>query len=159
MRRKHAPRTLLIEIPGMPALRLGHLVLDFNGTLARDGVLLPGVRARLRRLSERLDVYVLTADTFGTARSALRGVNLELRIVSTGTEKRRFVSACDGAVAIGNGRNDVPMMRVAELSIAVLGPEGSSAELLRAAQIVVRDIVDALDLLLRPKRVTATLRR
>lgn len=36
-----------IEIPGGETLRLEHLVLDFSGTLARDGRLLPGVRERL----------------------------------------------------------------------------------------------------------------
>jgi soluble P-type ATPase len=117
VRRSREHRTLLIEIPGVWALRLRCLVLDFNGTIACDGLLLPGVRARLRRLSESLDVHVLTADTFGTARSALRGLELDLRPVGTGAEKRRFASARDGVV------------------------------------------VDALDLLLQPKLLTATLRR
>jgi hypothetical protein len=43
------------------------LVLDFTGTLSRDGVLLPGVAERLNKLAENLQLTVLTADTFGTA--------------------------------------------------------------------------------------------
>jgi soluble P-type ATPase len=150
---------LVIEVPGGRTLRLRHLVLDFNGTLARDGALLPRVRARLQRLCKRLEVHVLTADTYGTARSALRDSRLDVRTVGSGAGKRRFVSEHDGVVAIGNGRNDVAMMGAADLSIAVLGAEGSSAALLRAVDVVARDIVEALDLLLEPRRLTATLRR
>jgi soluble P-type ATPase len=151
--------TILAGIPGTHGLRLRHLVLDFNGTLARDGVLIPGVRARLRRLSRQLDVSVLTADTFGTARSALRGLPLRVETVRTGADKRRLVARREGVVAIGNGRNDTRMMRAAALRLSVLGPEGCSVELLRAADIVARDINEALDLLLQPRRLTATLRR
>jgi len=153
------PKSLVIEIPGTAALHVRHVVLDFNGTLARDGVLLPRVRSRLQRLSRKLDVDVLTADTFGTARSALRGLHLRVETIRTGADKRRFVAERDGVVAIGNGRNDVAMMRAAELGIAVLGSEGASAELLRSVDVVTRDIADALDLLLDTKRLTATLRR
>src|SRR5262249_37435014 len=86
-------------VPGSRALRLQRLVLDFNGTLARDGTLLPGVRARLQRRSRHLDIFVLTADTFGAARSALRGLRLRAERVRTGMDKRRFVAARDGIVA------------------------------------------------------------
>jgi hypothetical protein len=33
---------LAINIPGAPPLRLSHLVLGYNGTLAGDGAILPG---------------------------------------------------------------------------------------------------------------------
>ncbi len=149
---------LTVELGLAPPLRLSHLVLDFNGTLARDGELLPGLRKRLVRLSRRLEVHVLTADTFGSARAALRGLPLRVHTVETGAEKGLFVNARRGVVAVGNGRNDVPMMRSATLAIAVLGPEGLSSELLRAADVVVGSVTDALDLLLEPRRLTATLR-
>jgi soluble P-type ATPase len=55
--------------------------------------------------------------------------------------------------------NDVPMFRAAGFSIGVIGGEGSAATLLRTATIVVRDINDAFDLLLKPDRLIATLRR
>ncbi len=152
-------RELVVDVPGARPLRLRHLVLDFNGTLARDGRLLPGVRPRLARLARRLTVSVLTADTFGTARRALRGLPVAIGTVRTGAEKRRFVAARDGVVAIGNGRNDVPMMEASPLAVAIVGPEGAAAAVLRAADVVVNDVRDALDLVLRPRRLTATLRR
>jgi len=103
-------------IPGFGALRLQHLVLDYNGTLALDGRLLPAVRPRLRALGERR-------------------------------------TAC-----IGNGRNDRLMLRAARIGIAVLGREASAAAALAAADVVAPSIEVALDLLLKPLRLTATLR-
>ena len=37
----------IFDIPGSPPLRIRHLVLDLNGTLALDGRLLPGVAEAL----------------------------------------------------------------------------------------------------------------
>jgi soluble P-type ATPase len=61
-------------------------------------------------------------------------------------------------VAIGNGRNDVNMLAEAALGIAVMGPEGTSSEAVRAADVVVMSINEALDVLLHPERLKATLR-
>ncbi len=58
---------LSFEIPDFGDLHLDQLVLDFNGTLARDGRLLPGVAERLARLAAALTVHVVTGDTNGTA--------------------------------------------------------------------------------------------
>ena len=40
-----------IQIPGDKDYKLEHLVLDYNGTLARDGQVLPGVREAVRALA------------------------------------------------------------------------------------------------------------
>ena len=150
-----------IPIPGARSLRLRHAVFDFNGTLALDGRLLPGVAARLRRLAELLPLTVLTADTFGTARTALRRLPVTVHTVGSGRDKAAFVTRwrAAGVAAIGNGANDAPMFRAAALSVAVAGPEGLAGPALRAATIVVTSAAAALDLLLRARRVSATLRR
>lgn len=136
------------------------LVLDFTGTLSLDGELIPGVRERLEELAKDLTVVVLTADTFGKARDTLEGLPLEVQIIRDGTHKAEVLSTMDpeNAIAIGNGRNDIPMMDVAGLGIAVLGPEGAPGGLLAAADLVTRDINDALDLVANPLRLKATLR-
>jgi len=136
------------------------VVLDFNGTLALDGKLLPGVLERLKKLKELASVYVLTADTFGTSEAALGPVGIEIRVIREGRDKASFVSELGRAetIVIGNGRNDLPMFKVAGLSIGILGPEGMAGELAGASSIVVAKIEDALDLLLNSKRVKATLR-
>jgi soluble P-type ATPase len=50
------------------------------------------------------------------------------------------------------------MLAAATVGVAVMQAEGAAAETLAAADIVVATIGDALDLLLRPARLIATLR-
>jgi len=136
------------------------LVLDYNGTISQNGILLPGIAKRLRELAKIVRITVLTADTFGNAESQLKGLPVEVRVIRTGWDKADFVRerGSERVIAIGNGRNDVPMMPLAGLSIAVIGPEGAAGELLRVADIVVADIHHALDLIINPLRLKATLR-
>jgi len=152
--------TITVSVPGRPRFELDHLLLDFTGTLSLDGALLPGVAERLVALAGNLSVTVLTADTFGTARQALAGLPVELRLIATGADKLVFLETlgADRVAAIGNGRNDVAMVSRAALGIAVIGPEGAAGELVRVADVVATDICAALDLLLHPLRLTATLR-
>ena len=154
------PSGVNVEMPGGIAESFTDLVLDYTGTLSVDGVLLPGVAERLAALSESLRITVLTADTFGTAAAQLKNLPVEVRVVRTGTDKADVVRALgsEKVIAIGNGRNDMPMMEIAGLAIAVIGPEGAAGEMLRIADAVVRDIHDALDLVTHPLRLKATLR-
>jgi soluble P-type ATPase len=149
-----------IELPGDSSIVLTHLVLDFTGTLSFDGKLLPGVGKALKELSKQLNITILTADTFGTAKKALENLPVEIRIVKNGQEKAKYVNSIGAskAIAIGNGRNDVEMTRLAALAICVLGPEGCASELVSASDILVTDICCALDLLKHPLRIKATLR-
>jgi len=154
---------LSIDIPGFGALRLAHLVLDYNGTLAVGGGLLPCVKQRLVRLGRELDVHVVTADTFGKARSALRSVDCKLAILQRENQDRAKAAyvrrlGAHATACVGNGRNDRLMLRAAALGIAVLQAEGASAVSIMAADVVTADIRDALDLLLKPLRLVASLR-
>jgi soluble P-type ATPase len=152
-----------VDIGGFGRLTLAHLVLDYNGTLAVDGAVLPGVKPRVRKLGHSLRVHVVTADTFGKARASLRGVDCELHILAPGDEdgaKADYVQrlGANCVACIGNGRNDRLMLKRAALGIATIQREGAAGEALRAADIVVHDVRDALDLLLEPRRLVATLR-
>ena len=150
-----------IELPGKPAIVLTHLVLDFTGTLSLDGKLLPGVGKTLEELSKHLNITILTADTFGTAKKALENLPVEVRIVKNGEEKAEYVNNIGPSkvIAVGNGCNDVEMMRLAALAICVMGPEGCASELITASDILVSGISSALDLLKHPLRIKATLRK
>lgn len=150
---------ILLEMP-QGQMEFHRLVLDYTGTLSMDGALLPGVGERLQRLSAGITITVLTADTFGTARGELEDLPIEVRVIQDGEEKAGVVATMDpqGVIAIGNGRNDIPMMELAGLSIAVMGPEGAASGLLESVDVVTRDIIDALDLILHPLRLKATLR-
>jgi soluble P-type ATPase len=154
---------LIIAIPGREALNIHHLVLDYNGTLARDGVLIEGVAPLLERLAGRLQIHVVTGDTFGKARAALAQLPCETVILEPNgqaTAKLEHLARLGASktVCIGNGRNDRLMLQAAGLGIAVVQAEGASAETLQAADIVTGNIHDALELLLHPLRIAATLR-
>ena len=156
-----ARRGLEVVFPGQKkSLPIECVVFDFNGTLAVDGKLVRGVAARIAKLATLAEVVVMTADTFGTARHALADLPVTMKVVNDGADKRNYVLSVDRetCVAVGNGVNDVPMLAAAALGIAVCGREGAAAEALRVATIVVRDVNDAIDLLLKPKRLVATLR-
>ena len=149
-----------LELRGGESKSFTDLVLDYTGTLSLDGTLLPGVAQRLERLAKNVRITVLTADTFGKAKGQLAGLPVDVHIVSTGQDKAQMVKnlGAERVIAIGNGRNDMPMMAIAGLKIAVIGPEGASAELLLVADVVVSNILDAMDLLTNPLRLKATLR-
>jgi P-type E1-E2 ATPase len=153
-----------IDIPGFRALRLSQLALDYNGTLAGDGALLPGVASRIERLATSLSVHVLTGDTFGTAAAQLDGLPCHVVLLPTegqDTAKALIVRdlGADQTAAVGNGRNDRQMLETAALGIAILGCEGAATETVMAANLVTGSILDALELLLNPSRLIASLRR
>ena len=153
---------LTVMIPGRDQLSANHLVLDLNGTLATDGRVPPEVAGRLRDLSARLELHILTADTFGTA-SALAGLGAQIVRLDSGDQvaaKAEAVRTLGGSfvVAIGNGMNDEGMLREAALGILVIGSEGAAVRSLLAADLVVTSIHDGLDLLRFPKRLVASLR-
>ena len=152
-----------IAIPGAEKLSLKYLVMDYNGTLAIDGKLITGVKEGLEALSDRLESFVVTADTFGKARSELEGLPCELTVLPQGAQdigKLEYIKrlGCESTVCIGNGRNDRLMLKESALGIAVVLEEGAAMDTVLAADIVCTSIVSALDLLANPLRLVATLR-
>ena len=151
-----------IQIPGRDELMLSHLVLDYNGTIAQDGNIIEGIRPRLAELSKELSIYVITADTHGTAAKKCEGLPLQVLTFPTtdvGRIKAEEVQKLSGGVVtVGNGFNDIRMSDAADLSICVIGKEGCCSKLLMHTDVVVTSIEDALDLLLIPGRLRATLR-
>jgi len=155
---------LVIDIPGYRKLELRYLVLDYNGTLAEEGQLRTGVADDLRCLANQLEIQVVTADTFGTAANALRNLPLQLTVLPAENQtaaKAELVNKLGAAnvVAIGNGANDREMLATAELGIAVMEREGLAQITATAADVLCRDIREALALLIHPRRLIATLRR
>ena len=154
---------LKFEIPNREIIQAEYLVLDYNGTLAIDGKLLSGIKEKLNALSSNLQIYVITADTFGTARESLKDVHCECIIVQEKTQqllKKEFISKlnADKVIAIGNGMNDALMLKDAALGIIVMQKEGASIKTLINADMVFSSVIDALDSLNNPLRIAATLR-
>jgi len=154
---------LEVAIPGYKYLKIFHLVLDYNGTVAFRGQLLDGVHALLRDLAASLTIHILTADTFGTVQQTFHGLPCIVSVICPGYEdeaKLQYIQSLgpEQTIAIGNGRNDRLMLEHAALGIAVIGGEGAAADALRAADIYVMSILDALGLLANPRSLQATLR-
>ncbi|MEJ5241008.1 MAG: hypothetical protein WHS87_07405 [Anaerolineales bacterium] len=153
-----------LNIPGRGQIRLEHLVSDVNGTLAVDGELPEGLVKRLSALRDRLTVHLLTADTHGRQAVIDRQLNLTAVRLQPGAEveqKAEYVRrlGAEKVVAIGQGANDAGMLKEAAIGICILSTEGTAVSALLAADIVVRDIFEALDLLEKPLRLVASLRK
>ena len=154
---------ITIDIPGFRKLELAHLVLDYNGTLAADGKLLPGVAGKLAALATAISIHVITADTFGLAKAQLAGLPVDFTVTpaqSQAEAKLQFVLRLgpESVVAIGNGRNDRLMLGAVALGIALIQRECGAVEAVTSAHVISTNIIDALELLLKPKRLVATLR-
>lgn len=153
-----------IEIPGFVTFRFQHLVLDVNGTIAKDGLLIEGVAELLRELRSKLEIHLVTADTQSTQKAIDEQLNLTAVRIATQNQvqaKLDYIErlGADTVVAVGNGANDAAMLERAALGIVIVGPEGSAVETLLKADVAVPHIRAALELLLYPKRLIATLRR
>lgn len=152
-----------INIPGSKQLEIKYLVFDFNGTLAIDGKLIPGVEERLQELSSMLEIHVITADTFKNAKEALQNIECEFlkaEVEDQVQQKLDYIQelGLSSVAAFGNGLNDEAMLKNAALSIALIQEEGAATKSLLAADIVMKSINDALDLFRKNLRLKATLR-
>jgi P-type E1-E2 ATPase len=150
-----------VEVAGA-AYHVEHVVLDFNGTIAYEGQVDPGVLERMNELSTSVTLHVVTADTFGSARAQLAGTACQVQVLRSEdhtAEKAAHVAALSGrSVAIGNGANDAGMLDAADVAMAVIGPEGCAGLLLARADIVLPNITAAFAILLQPTMLRATLR-
>ncbi len=153
-----------LDIPGRGVLQLRHLVLDVNGTLALDGLLLDGMAKRLSSLQDRLEVHLVTADTHGRQAEVDRQLGLQAVHIPAGDESARkaeFVRSLGAGTvaAIGQGANDAGMLEAAALGLCVFSAEGTAIEALLSADLVLPDVFAALDLFDKPLRIVASLQK
>jgi soluble P-type ATPase len=140
-----------------------HIILDYNGTIAKDGILKKEIDSLLKELSKHYVLHVITADTFGSVKEQIKAYDIKLHILKSEDhtkEKKDYVTSLgsDISLSIGNGNNDTKMLEIAKVGIAILGDEGCSTKALLVSDIVCKSIKDALELPLHPKRLLATLR-
>lgn len=153
-----------LNIPGRGLIQLEHLVSDVNGTLAVDGQLIDGMFRRLRGLRDRLEIHLLTADTHGKQAIIDQQLGTKAVHINAGSEAQQKADyvrrlGAEKVVALGQGANDAMMLKEAVLGICVLSHEGTAVEALLAADLVAPDIHIALELLEKPLRIVASLRR
>lgn len=153
-----------INISGRGIIQLEHLVCDVNGTLAVDGQLVQGVAKTLPKLQDRLQIHLLTADTHGQQASIDQQLGLSAVRITPGNEaeqKREYIEKLgfDRVIAIGQGANDAAMLKAAAVGICVISEEGTAVETLLAADLVVPNITTAFELIEKPLRLLATMRK
>jgi len=152
-----------IQIPGVGHRDITHVVFDYNGTIAQDGVLIKGVKEQMKKLAGRILFHVITADTFGFVKKELSDVDCTVTIIpekDQAVSKRSFIRQLGPkqTLCVGNGANDRMMLKEACIGIAVLQAEGLATASLMAADLVVRDILDVFGFFQTPERLIATLR-
>jgi P-type E1-E2 ATPase len=155
---------LEINIPGRGTLQLDHLVSDVNGTLATDGQIQEGLSRIIKGLRDRLEIHLLTADTHGKQAIIDQQLGLQAVRIQPGAEAQQKAAyvrnlGAEHVIAIGQGANDAAMLKEAAIGICILSPEGTATEALLASDLVVADIFTALDLIEKPLRIVASLRK
>ncbi len=153
-----------IEIPNYDTYNIKKIAFDFNGTLATGGNVPDEIIKKLEILAVNFDVYILTADTFGTVRDMVSNLAVEVAIIEgdDGTGfKRDFIReiGSDDTIAIGNGNNDRLMIEEAAIGIALIGNEGAATTTILNSDLVLSNIFDVFSLLEEPDRLIASLRK
>jgi len=153
----------MIHIPGVGKKQICHVVFDYNGTLAKDGILIPGVKEEIAVFSDQVFFHIITADTFGFVKKETSGLECSLTIIpekNQAESKLDFIRQLgqDQTLCVGNGANDRLMLKAAAIGIAVLQEEGMAVSSLMAADLVVKNILDVFGFFRAPDRLKATLR-
>ncbi len=154
---------LIYNIPGREDIIIENIVFDYNGTIAVGGKLIDGVPKLINELSKYANIYILTADTYGTVKDECKDINCKVLTFpkeKAGEAKKEIVEKLGGdrTLALGNGFNDIPMFEASVLSIGIMEGEGASGKLLTRADIIVRSIIEGINLILNKDMIKATLR-
>ena len=157
-----------IVIPGYPDTHLRYLVTNYKGTICCGDFLVPGVKERLIKLSEVLNVCIFTDGAFGTVREQLSGVTCELHQLHEDHQDEQkvcFVKSLgplNETAVMGNGNIDHLMLKLVRagggVAIAVDNGEGVSGRASDAAELSIHGSLNALDLLLDPRHLISTMR-
>ncbi|XPV69835.1 MAG: HAD family hydrolase [Halarcobacter sp.] len=152
-----------IKIPGKEPFEIKSIVFDYNGTIAIDGKLIEGVSENINELSNEFNFYVITADTYGTVEKELE--NTKCKVITIGKKsqdicKLDFIKelGSNTTLSVGNGRNDMLMLKESILGIAILQDEGLCSETLINSDLLVKSIFDIFSFLKDSNRLIATIR-
>ncbi len=159
---------IVINIPGFGERTIHTVICDYTGTLSCRGRLVPGVREQLLELVKRVDLHVITADSYGTAGSELTGIVVPYCLRKEGgqhdVEKREYAEKfiLRQVAAFGNGNNDRLLLKQVKeaggLAIAVDNGEGCAIDAVMNSHLLIVGAVNVLNLLLEPRGCRATLR-
>ena len=153
---------ITLQRPGQQPLEIEYLLIDYEGTLASDGRIHPKAKDKINLLAKRIKVFIFTKGEKAAVEERLRKVNAEIVCLAGSESSRQKLDLLrqlgpDKTMAIGNSQDDAAMIEEAGLGICMIGKEAAAGESLRRADLVVTNILDALDFLLKPLRQKATL--
>lgn len=155
-----------IKVPWGEKYIIKNVVFDLNGTLANNGEIAGTTEELLKELAKHARIYIITADTHNTAESLKKKIGEFTEIIVLQSdehdlEKARFVHTLGfrETVTLGNGGNDLKMVQEGILSFGIMAGEGIYAPLLSKVDIVVHNIDHAIDMLINPMKIVATLRK
>ncbi|SCG81838.1 hypothetical protein DW1_0217 [Proteiniborus sp. DW1] len=154
---------LIYNIPGRDRIEIENVVFDYNGTVAVDGKLIDDARELILKLKEYVNIYILTADTYGTVESQCKELGVKVATFPkemASLSKKEIVEGLgpEKTICVGNGFNDIEMFKICKISVAVMENEGCSGKLLSYSDIVTKSIKDAIEIILSENRMKATLR-
>jgi len=152
-----------IEIPGYGNLHIENLLMDYNGTIASKGSFISELKETVVELSKKVNLYVITADTFGTVSKELKNLPIEIIKIKKNDERIEKLQALkklgsERTIAYGNGNNDTLMLKESAVGICIIGDEGTSKEVLANSDLIIGSIKKGLKLLIEPNKMKATLR-
>src|SRR4030042_5105200 len=143
-----------IQRPGMENLDIHFVLLDFEGALAMDGRVHPKAKDKVNLLSKRATIYIMTKSNREKVEETLRKMKVEILYVTEGDSSQQKLSVLQRlgphqTAVIGNGLDDARIMEQAGLGMWVIGKEGASPEAMAKGGVVVTNVLDALDFLLK----------
>ncbi len=149
-----------LVIPGVRTFNIKNIFIDYNGTIACDGVLHKGLIKQLELLALEFNVFILTGDTFGTVQDTFNNTAIEVILAYTALDKLMAVKKRhpDDSIAIGNGSIDYKMFDAVGISFCVVGREGASYKAISHADIIVTEFEHVLEMIKQPKKIIATLK-
>lgn len=153
---------MVYDIPGNGSLELKTIILDLNGTISVRGQLVEGVAERLSKLKTLgYKAVLFTGNTRGDADKIASYLGIEWMQARTAADKKNEALKLEPAscVSIGNGLIDLGLMKAVALRIVTLQSEGVHVQTLLVSDVVVPTILDALDMLIDPDILIATLRK
>ncbi len=135
-----------IDIPNYKKLSIANIVLDYNGTIAKDGILKKRVKKLLPLLSEKYAIHIITADTFGSVHKQLYNFDVKVKVLTSDNhtlEKAKYIKKLGKktCVSMGNGNNDSLMLKSSKVAIAIIGDEGCATQTLLQSDLVCTSIV------------------
>jgi len=152
---------MIYEIPDAEPLDLRTIILDLNGTLSVSGVVPDGVQERITKLKQRgFEIILFTGNTRGNANELAQSLGIEWRLAANGAEKRDLALKMNPeyCVSIGNGLIDLELMKVVKFRMVTIQAESVHVQTLLNSDVIVPTIINALDMLLDPNILIATIR-